>query len=100
MINRFRVPDDREAEFGERMRAAIELLAGKPGCEAVDLVRNLDEPGLWALVGRWRDVGSYRRALNGYDSKMIIVPVLSLAIDEPSAYDEPQRVGENLPRIT
>ena len=39
------------------------------------------------MVTRWRDVGSYRRALSSYDVKVGAVPLLSRAIDEPSAYE-------------
>jgi hypothetical protein len=42
------------------------------------------------LVTRWRDVGSYRRALQGDESKMTLVPLLSEALDEPSAYQDPE----------
>ena len=56
--------------------------------------------GLWAIVSRWADIGSYRRAFNGTDAKLVLVPLLSLAIDEPSAYAEPASVGENRPRGT
>ena len=61
---RFRVAEP-EA-FGERVDAALTVLRGGPGFEEADLVQNLDEPDLWALLLRWRDVGSYRRALQGY----------------------------------
>ena len=50
--------------------------------------------------GRWTDVGSYRRAFNGTPAKLVLVPLLSLAIDEPSAYAMPSDVGENRPRGT
>ena len=39
------------------------------------------------MVTRWKDVGSYRRALSSYDVKVGAVPLLSRAIDEPSAYE-------------
>ena len=55
----------------------------------MDLVVNLDEPGLWALVSRWRDVGSYRRAFSGNETKLLLTPVLLRAVDEPSAYLDP-----------
>ena len=55
----------------------------------MDLVVNLDEPGLWALVSRWRDVGSYRRAFSGSETKLLLTPVLLRAVDEPSAYLDP-----------
>ncbi len=74
------------------------MLASRPGAESIDLVRNLDEPELWAIVGRWTDVGSYRRALGGMESKMVVVPLLSRAIDEASAYLDPAAVGINVPR--
>ena len=35
----------------------------------------------------WEDVGAYRRALSSYDVKVTAVPLLSRAVDEPSAYE-------------
>ena len=49
--------------------------------------RNLDDPALWVLETRWANVGSYRRALSAYDVKLGAVPLLSRALDEPSAYE-------------
>ncbi|HSS66940.1 MAG TPA: antibiotic biosynthesis monooxygenase, partial [Nocardioidaceae bacterium] len=46
-----------------------------------------DEPSLWLLTTEWRDVGSYRRALSSYEVKAQVVPLLSRAIDEPSAFE-------------
>lgn len=86
-------------QLRERLDAAVEVLQTKPGFDGADIVQNLDEPDLWALVLRWRDVGSYRRALGGYESKVVVVPLLSEAIDEPTAYDAPEHVGENIPRV-
>lgn len=68
-------------------RAALAALAARPGWLDGHLGRNVDEPGLWVLVTRWRDVGSYRRALSAYDVKVRAVPLLSTAVDEPSAYE-------------
>ena len=47
----------------------------------------MDDPELWVLTTRWQNVGSYRRALSAYDVKLTAVPLLSRAIDEPSAYE-------------
>ena len=47
----------------------------------------MDDPTLWALVTTWEHVGAYRRALSAYDVKLHAVPVLSRALDEPSAYE-------------
>ena len=76
--------------FGARVDTALAVLRGRPGFEEAELVQNLDEPDLWALLLRWRDVGSYRRALQGYEAKTVVVPLLSEAIDEPSAYEDPE----------
>ena len=87
VITRFRVGD--ADGFRNRVDAALGVFRGKPGFLAADLERNLDAEDLWVLVTRWRDVGSYRRALQGYESKMVVVPLLSEAFDEPSAYESP-----------
>lgn len=96
VLNRFRVDDP--ATFQLQAGPALELLRGKAGVVEVDLVQNLDEPTLWALVSRWVNVGSYRRALSGYESKAVVVPFLSQSMDEPSAYADSDDVGPNLPR--
>lgn len=96
-ISRFRVVGAASG-FRGRAEAAVEFFSTRPGCLSADLLQNLDEPELWAIVTRWENVGSYRRAFNGYDAKMVLVPLLSEAIDEPSAYDDPDEVGTNVPR--
>ena len=87
VITRYRVQD--VEGFRDRVDAALAVFQAKPGFLAADLERNLDDEDLWVLVTRWRDVGSYRRALQGYESKMVVVPLLSEALDEPSAYEDP-----------
>lgn len=88
VLIRFRVVEPEL--FGARVDEALAVLRARPGFEEADLVRNLDEDDLWALVMRWRDVGSYRRALQGYEAKVAVVPLLSEALDEPSAYEDPE----------
>ena len=97
-ISRFRVPDAAAGAFHARADAVVAFWRERPGCEEAQVVRNLDEPDLWAIVTRWENVGSYRRAFNGYDAKLVLVPLLSEALDEPSAYDTPDAVGTNVPR--
>ncbi|HHV21013.1 MAG TPA: antibiotic biosynthesis monooxygenase [Propionibacterium sp.] len=94
VVNRFRGGP----AFGERLAPVVKILSGKPGFIDAHVAQNLDEPDLWVLVTRWENVGSYRRALGGLESKMLVVPLLSEAIDEPSAYASPETVGENIPR--
>ena len=61
------------------------VLAEGVGYVAGRVGRNLDDPDLWVLTTTWANVGSYRRALSSYDVKVAAVPLLSRAIDEPSA---------------
>lgn len=98
VLTRFRVPVPSADDFCDRARTAVAVLTTKPGLLTLDLGRNVDDPELWTLTTRWADVGSYRRALGGIESKMVVVPLLSEAIDEPSAYEAPELVGENVPR--
>ena len=97
VLVRFRVPAD-DLDFAEQARTAIAVLADRVGFVSADLGRNLDDPGLWTITTRWRNVGSYRRALQGNESKMVVVPLMSRAIDEPTAYEDPDLLGENLGR--
>lgn len=98
MLSRFQVPAAEESSFLDRAHAAAAVLRQRDGLLSLDFGRNLDEPELWTLTTRWLDVGSYRRALSGIESKSVVVPLLSLAVDEPSAYEAPELVGENRPR--
>ncbi|HET9646659.1 MAG TPA: antibiotic biosynthesis monooxygenase [Microlunatus sp.] len=87
VLIRFRVADP--DPFRGRVAAAVAVLRARDGFMSSDLVRNLDDPELWALVSSWRDVGSYRRALQGYEARLVVVPLLSEALDEPTAYEDP-----------
>ena len=98
-ISRFQVTGDPTGFRGtaESVVAHFNECAGSAGA---DLVQNLDDPGLWAIISRWRDVGSYRRAFNGTDAKLLLVPLLSRAVDEPSADAAPAPCGEHHTRRT
>lgn len=98
VIHRFRVRPGSTAEFLAAAAPALDHLRGRPGVEAVDLVANIDDPELWALVSRWPDVGHYRRAISGAAATYALMPVMAYAIDEPSAYLPPEELGENVPR--
>jgi len=88
------------AQFHADADIAVAQFAASTGCLGAHLVQNLDEPSLWAIVSHWSQVGDYRRAFNGTAAKLALIPLLSLAIDEPSAYDDPDEVGQNHPRAT
>lgn len=89
MLTRFRVAEDDVAQFVREAHAAMALLEDKHGLVWLDFARNIDDRELWTLTTRWRDVGSYRRALSGVESKMTLTPLMMRAIDEPSAYEDP-----------
>ena len=93
VVNRFRVDETQTEQFRADVQAAHEALAARPGYVGGQVGRNVDEPGLWLLTTTWENVGSYRRALSAYDVKVTAVPLLSRAVDEPSAYElvEPGR---------
>ncbi|MDO5066282.1 MAG: antibiotic biosynthesis monooxygenase [Propionibacteriaceae bacterium] len=83
VISRFA---DADPQLVQGLHRVAEHWRNSPGCEWVEVVHNLDQQGLWALLGRWRDVGSYRRSFAGHEAKMLLTPVLLRAVDEPSAY--------------
>ena len=81
--------------FRDDLERARQALAERPGHLDSRVGRNVDDPTLWTLVSTWEHVGAYRRALSAYDVKLYAVPVLSRAIEEPSAY-EPVEPGADL----
>ena len=87
VVSRFRVPEEEAVAFRDDLQRAREALAGRPGVASGRVGRNLDDPTLWTLVTTWEHVGAYRRALSSYDVKLHAVPLLSRAIDEPSAFE-------------
>jgi hypothetical protein len=98
VVNRFRADD---LALRADLQAALAVLSGQVGFEDGRLGRSVDDPSLWVMVTRWRDVGSYRRALSSYDVKVGAVPLLSRAIDEPSAFEDLDgELNEPIPRGT
>lgn len=87
-VTRYRVPSAEASDFLDRARTALEALAARPGHVWGAVARSTDEPDLWTLSTRWRDVGAYRRALGSYEVKLHAHPLMYLAVDEPSAFEE------------
>ena len=99
VVNRFRVAEQDSDAFRAELEDAHDVLARQRGYADGRLGRNVDDPTLWTMVTRWHDVGSYRRALSAYDVKLHAVPLLSRAIDEPSAYESLDgELNESRPR--
>ncbi|TCO45166.1 antibiotic biosynthesis monooxygenase [Kribbella antiqua] len=88
VVIRFRVGESAQAEFAVRLQAALDVLGKQKGFVAARAGRNVDDPELLALTLEWENIGSYRRALSPYEVKLAAVPLLSEAIDEPTAYEE------------
>jgi hypothetical protein len=94
VVNRFRVPEADASAFRADLEHARTVLGERPGYVSGVIGRNLDDPTLWVLTTQWEHVGAYRRALSAYDVKLGAVPLLSRALDEPSAFEvvEPETV--------
>ena len=86
-IARFEVPLAESAVFAIAAKTAYEALASCAGFIDGEYGQNLDQSTLWAIVTRWENVGSYRRALSAMRTKLEALPLLARAIDEPGAYE-------------
>jgi len=87
VVTRYRVEAASATSFAAQAHDVLRVLAARAGWVSGVVGRNVDDPCLWTITTRWRDVGSYRRALSATDVKMGGVPLLSQALDEPSAYE-------------
>lgn len=87
-VTRYRVPTDEADAFLRRARTALQALAARPGHLLGSVSRSTDDPTVWLLSTRWDAVGSYRRALGAYEVKLHAHPLMYLAVDEPSAFEE------------
>ena len=87
VVNRFRVEESEADAFREELETARTALGACRGFVSGQVGRNVDDPTLWTLVTTWEHVGAYRRALSTYDVKLHAVPLLSRALEEPSAYE-------------
>lgn len=82
---RFRVTD--RASFIRASRAAFDRFAESPGFLSGMIGQSTDEADLLLVTTRWETVGAYRKALQRYEVKLDVVPWLSTAIDESTAYE-------------
>ena len=87
VVLRFEVRSADEAGFLADARTALAVLAERPGWRSTRIGRSTDEPTTWIVTTEWDGVGAYRRALSNHDVRMIAVPLLSRARDEPSAFE-------------
>ena len=86
-ISRFTYDEDLADKALSELESCVRQFSTRPGFVRGTVGRALDDPTIWVLATSWEHVGAYRRALSSYDIKMHVVPLLSYAIDEPSAYE-------------
>lgn len=87
VVTRYLVDAADAAGFLPRARAALSALSGQPGWRSGRIGRATDDVNMWVLTTEWDSVGAYRRALSAYEVKIHAVPVLSLAVNEVSAFE-------------
>jgi quinol monooxygenase YgiN len=87
VVTRYRVAADDVEAFRSDAEAALAVLVARPGCTGGLVGRAVDDAGLWTVTTTWESVGAYRRALGGYEVKLVAVPLMYRAIDEPTAYE-------------
>jgi hypothetical protein len=86
-ISRFRYDEAERASADADLERCLSGLSACRGFVAGQVGRAFDDPTLWVLQTQWESVGAYRRALSSYEMKVTVVPLLSRAIDEPSAFE-------------
>ena len=86
-------PDGEPEQFQADAEQALRLLAERPGFVRGSVGRSTDDAGSWLLLTEWESVGAYRRGLGGYQVKLIATPLLSQALDQPSAFEQLLSIG-------
>ncbi|MGC5011408.1 antibiotic biosynthesis monooxygenase family protein [Streptosporangium sp. DT93] len=86
---RYSVPPARTEEFLAGAHEIADTLAGQPGHLRGRVARSVDEPELWAVVSEWEGAGFYRRALGA--ARMAMYPLMTLMINESSAFEDVDR---------
>lgn len=78
---------DAQGDLLERLPEACDVLFAQGGLRQATIARATDDRSLVVLTLDWDSVGSYRRALSNFEVKVSVVPLLSRAIDEPTAFE-------------
>ena len=86
VVSRYRVEFDRAAWLAQ-MRAALGILGESAGFLRGQIAQATDDADLMVVSTSWVNVGAYRKALSRFEVKAQVIPLLSLAIDEPSAFE-------------
>ena len=70
----------------EQGSQALAALKERPGFVRGWCAVAADEPDLVLLASEWADVGSWRRAMSPVDVRMVVLPFMTSAVDEPTAF--------------
>jgi Antibiotic biosynthesis monooxygenase len=97
VISRFRYDEALATRAADELASCLRQFAERPGYVRGTVGRAVDDPTLWVLATTWEHVGAYRRALSSYEIKVHVVPLLSYALDEPSAYEVIVGEGATVP---
>ncbi|GAA3857735.1 hypothetical protein GCM10022243_24150 [Saccharothrix violaceirubra] len=84
---RFTVAEADASAFTDRVAKALALLTAQPGVRAGRLTRSTDQHDLFLLTVEFESVPAYRRALSPFEVREAVVPLLSTAHPEPSAFE-------------
>ena len=87
VLLRFVVSEAEFPGFIDGARDAITALSECPGFVRARAGRSVEDHTAATIALEFVDVGSYRRAISSSEVKMRAIPLLSRAIDEPSAFE-------------
>ena len=85
VITRYRVEDFED--WLPQARSALAPLVTQEWCLGGDICAAVDDAHLAIITTQWPSVGAYRRAMSSFEVKMHTVPLLSMSIDEPTAFE-------------
>jgi hypothetical protein len=85
VVSRYQVPVG--SDFVQQAQRALAVLAECAGFEQGSIGQATDETELMVITTRWSSVGDYRKALSRFDVKTEVVPLLSRAVNESTAFE-------------
>jgi hypothetical protein len=75
------------SSLGTRLEELLAGLAENPGCELGWVACSPDDPRSWVVTSIWRDMGSFRRGLSGFEVKVALGKLAVEAVDQPSVFE-------------
>lgn len=70
-----------------RLEDLLAGLAASSGCELGWVARSPDDPRIWVVTSVWGEIGSFRRALSGFDVKIALGNLAPESVDQPSVFE-------------